>query len=202
MKQNIKIGKDFSVVILAAGKSERIGFPKLSLKFDECFTFLECIVNEYIKSKCAEIAIVVNEKGKSYLVNNKITFPACVKVVMNEHPEWHRFYSLKLGVKSLIENLPVFIHNVDNPFVNQEILNELLLNEEKADYIIPEYKGRGGHPVLISDNIVNDIDTIKENKLHLKEFLNQYTKLKIPVKDDKVLVNINTLDEYKRHFNF
>ena len=201
MKQNIKIGKDFSVVILAAGKSERIGFPKLSLKFDECFTFLECIVNEYIKSECTEIAIVVNEKGKSYLVNNKITFPACVKVVMNEHPDWHRFYSLKLGVQSLIANVPVFIHNVDNPFVNQEILDKLLLNREKADYIIPECKGRGGHPILISNNIVNNIATIEENKVHLKEFLNQYTKLKIPVKDDKVLVNINTLDEYKRYFN-
>ncbi|MCK5170753.1 MAG: hypothetical protein KAQ75_12815 [Bacteroidales bacterium] len=40
----------------------------------------------------------------------------------------------------------------------------------------------------------------KENQIHFKEFLNQYPKMKVRVDDEKVLVNINTIEEYKNLF--
>ena len=80
--------------------------------------------------------------------------------------------------------------------------SQLLEKRNLADYIIPECNGRGGHPILISDKIINDIRATEEDQVHMKEFLNQYSRLKIPVKDEKVLVNINTIGEYKRYFDF
>ncbi len=199
MKPTIKFKKDFSVIILAAGKSERLGFPKLSLKFDECNTFIEYIIHEYLQC-CKEIIVVVNESSYGYLKGNKVILPDEVKIVINEYPEWHRFYSLKLGVQKLSEKIPVVFHNVDNPFVNKEVLNKLMSCLDKAQYIIPEHEGRSGHPVLLSANIVKDIASTKENKLHLKEFLNQYSKQKVSVDDEKVLVNINTIEDYNKYF--
>ena len=133
---------------------------------------------------------------------NKIKFPDNVKIVINEHPDWHRFYSLKIGVKSLSEIGNIFIHNVDNPFVNCKVLNKLAENIHAADYISPEFSGKGGHPILLSEKIINDVRTTQEDQLHFKEFLNQYPKNKVRVDDEKVLVNINTIDEYQKYFSF
>ena len=202
MKQYIKIKKEFSAIILAAGKSSRMGIPKLSLKYDDSNIFIEHIINEYRSFGCKEIVIVVNETGNNFLIENKIQFPDKVKIVINEHPDWHRFYSLKIGAKSLSEFTMAFIHNVDNPFVNCKVLNKLLKNIDTADYIHPEFNGKGGHPILLSEKIINDVRTTQEDQLHFKDFLNQYSKMKVQVDDEKVLVNINTMEEYKRFFNF
>jgi molybdenum cofactor cytidylyltransferase len=202
MKQNNKIKKDFSVIILAAGKSSRIGLPKLSLRYNENKIFIEHIVNEYETFGCKEIVIVVNESGSNFLTENKIQFSDNVKITINKYPEWHRFYSLKTGAKRLSEVSTVFIHNVDNPFVNHVVLNELLGNTNKADYINPEFKGKGGHPILLSKKIVEDMIATKEDQIHFKEYLNKYPKKKVQVDDEKVLVNINTKDDYRQYFNF
>jgi CTP:molybdopterin cytidylyltransferase MocA len=179
-----------------------MGIPKLSLKYDEENTFIEHIVNEYLRFGCNEIVIVVNEDGIGYFKERKIQFPNKVKVVINEHPDWNRFYSLKIGAKSLSEIHPVFIHNVDNPFVNYDVLNELLNHKSKADYISPEIKGKGGHPILLSDKNINEIRLTQKDQMHFKEFLNQYPKIKVPVDDEKILANINTMKEYTKYFGF
>ncbi|MFC2104390.1 NTP transferase domain-containing protein [Bacteroidota bacterium] len=202
MKQNNKIEKEFSAIILAAGKSERLGFPKLSLKYNENIIFLQNIVNEYEQFGCKEIIIVINEVGNKFLNENKIHFQDNVKIVINKYPEWHRFYSLKIGAKTLSEVSPVFIHNVDNPFVNHDVLNELLNCKDKADYIGPEFKGKGGHPILLSDIIVQELRSIHKDQIHIKEFLNQFPKMKVQVEDKIVLININTIEEYQRIFKF
>lgn len=202
MNQDIKIKKEFSVIILAAGKSERLGFPKLSLKYDDQQIFIEHIVNEYLEFGCKEIILLVNETGLDFLNKNKIFFPDCVKIVINEHPDWHRFYSLKIGAETLSKAQHLFVHNVDNPFVNIVVLNKLLKHSKSADYISPEYEGKGGHPFLISDKIVMELRSIHEDQMHLKEFLNQFSKRKVKVDDEKIFVNINTIDEYRKYFSF
>ena len=201
MKQNNVIEKEFSAIILAAGKSERMGFPKLSLKYDEKNIFIDHIVREYISFGCKEIIIVVNEIGYKYMNENEIQFSEKVKFVINEHPDWHRFYSLKMGVKRLSEIHPVFIQNVDNPFVNHVVLSELFNLKNKADYISPEFKGKGGHPFLISEEVIQELRSIEKDQIHLKEFLNRFPKMKVPVEDEKVMVNINTMEEYEKYFN-
>jgi CTP:molybdopterin cytidylyltransferase MocA len=198
-KTNI-IEKDFSVIVLAAGKSERVGFPKLLLKYDEYNTFLEHITKEYNEIGAKEIIVVVNAVSKESIKKHKINFPEIVKLAINEHPDWHRFYSLKLGANQVKKNHFVFVHNVDNPFVNQKVLDALLNNSDKADYISPEYNRKGGHPFLISYKIINDLKASDSDEMHLKEFLNQYSGLKVPVNDKNILVNINTLGEYRTYF--
>ncbi len=202
MQQNDTIRKDFSAIILAAGNSSRMGFPKLALKYSDSQTFIEHITNEYDRFGCADIIVVVNAENHEYLNKHKILFNDKIKLVINEHPKWHRFYSLKTGVNSLCKKTKVFVHNVDNPFVNQDTLDLLIKHSENADYISPEFKGRGGHPILLSEKIVSDLLLVKENQIHLKEFLSHYPKKKVKVVDKNVLVNINTLVDYRKYFNW
>lgn len=200
MKQNKIIEKNFSVIVLAAGKSLRMGMSKSFLKFNEQETFIEHIVNEYLDFGCKQVVIVTNNTDIKWFIKNVHKFPENNRIIINHHPEWHRFYSLKTGAKRLKNVHPVFVHNVDNPFVNQDVLNKLSKTINKADYISPEIDGKGGHPFLISENIIHDLRSIQEDQIHLKEFLNQYPKMKVQVEDEKVLVNINTIDEYRKYF--
>ncbi|HSH50155.1 MAG TPA: NTP transferase domain-containing protein, partial [Bacteroidales bacterium] len=110
--------KDFSAIILAAGNSSRMRFPKLALKYNDTQTFTEHITKEYVQFGCTEVIVVVNAENYQYLRKQKLPFDEKIKFVVNEHPEWHRFYSLKKGVQVLSKRSKIFVHNVDNPFVN------------------------------------------------------------------------------------
>jgi len=192
---------DFSAVILAAGNSSRMGVPKFSLKFNEKHTFLEHIAHEYCDIGCAEIIVVLNESGASFLKQNIFDFPKNLNIVVNEHPEWDRFYSVKSGLKNLTKTQAVFIINVDNPLVNAQVNKALLKTIEETDYAYPIFKNKGGHPVILSNIIVEDIVNEELNQMHFREFLNKYSKKTVQVDDENILVNINTPEEYRHYFN-
>ena len=66
---------DFSVIILAAGNSTRMGVPKFSLRFNSKHTFIEHIAQEYYDLGCKEIIIVINESGDSFIKENTLDLP-------------------------------------------------------------------------------------------------------------------------------
>jgi len=197
---NIKdSSKPYSVIILAAGNSSRMQSPKFALQFDENHTFLEEIIAKYHQFGCKEIIVVLNKKGKTLADNLNLKLDKAT-ISINQHPEWERFYSIKLGVRTLTKQQPVFIHNVDNPFVNASVLENLLEQDVSTDYVVPTYKSRGGHPILVSNEICKAILSEKENDLILSSFLKKFTKNRIAVPDEKVLLNINTKEIYHKNF--
>lgn len=199
--ENINYNKKYSAIILSAGKSSRMGVPKFSLKFNETTTFLENIINEYSKFGCSEIVVVLNPDSASYFKQLGLNLPLNSKIIINEHPEWERFYSLKLGAKALDFPANTFVSNIDNPFVNQDVLKCLASNGEGFNYVNPTFNGKGGHPFLISEKVIVDLINEEQDQIHLKEFLSRYTRKSVEVNDDKILVNINTEEEFKRLFN-
>ncbi len=199
--ENINNSKKYSAIILSAGKSSRMGEPKFSLRFNETSIFLENIINEYSKFGCNEIVVVLNPDSASYLKQLDLNLPSNTKIVINEYPEWERFYSLKLGAKGLKIPTNTFVSNIDNPFVNQDVLNFLASKGEGFNYVNPTYNGKGGHPILISEKVITDLVSEEKDQIHLKEFLSRYSRKIVEVNDEKILVNINTEEEYKRFFN-
>lgn len=202
MKPKAQNPINYSVIILAAGKSSRMGVPKWSLLFDKNTSFIEHLISEYYSFGCKEIILVINETDYSSFLEKKYKVTKTLHLAINPQPEWDRFYSLKLGVEKLSSDQLVFIQNIDNPFVNNSLLTKLLESNENADLVVPEYNGRGGHPILINQQIVKTIKRNQENIQHFKEFLNQFTKKKIEVSDEKILVNINQLVDYQQYFKF
>lgn len=201
--QEIMIGfrknaEKFSAIILAAGKSSRMGFQKLMLMHSNEQTFLERFITEYNDMGCSEIVVVVNKEGSKAIEEKEMKLPANVKLILNNYTDWGRFYSLKIAAKNLEHKGPVFMHNIDNPFVNQELLKALAENLGEADFIAPTYMGRGGHPILISAGFAAKIANESNCKLNLKEYLAQYNKKKMEVKHEHILLNINTQEEYKK----
>ncbi len=191
--------EEISAVILASGLSKRMKMSKAELKYDRKQNFFQKITNEYINFGCKEIIVVMNSENYNSL-KSKIRISEKIKIVINKFPERGRFYSLKTGISKLNEIQYIFLQNIDNPFVNQDVLHLLDSNSKKADYIIPSYKGKGGHPILISREITNKIQNFSEENIHLKTFLNGFKKIYLDTDNKKITANINTISDYHLYF--
>lgn len=186
-----------SVVILAAGNSERMGEPKHSLLFTEGKTFLEHIISVYQRFGVTEIIIVVNENTNIF--PEMFFKPEGIQIVMNEHLDLGRFHSVRLGLQYAKND--AFIQNVDNPFVNAGLLLELKKGIGNAEFAVPIYNKKGGHPILLSSKAVEKIKTDISEEKNLKEFLKSLDRKDVIVKDPYINVNINTPEDYLKYFS-
>lgn len=188
-----------NVIILAAGRSARYGHPKLLLKFDTETTFLDKIVSEYTAFGCRNIVVVVNTESLELLQNSRFFHKNVAKFVVNPNPESGRFSSIRIGMSALTELNATFIQNVDNPFVNLGIIHLLADNLKEYAGICPAFRGKGGHPLLLSEKLVV---LLKSENYHVdfKQFLIGFEIQKMEVNDPGVLANINTREDYERWF--
>ena len=190
----------YNAVILAAGLSERMGTPKFMLNFDDTRTFLDKIIETFLDFGCDQIVVTMNSSGIKFIEEKNISYPEIVQIVLNPNPEFERFYSIKTGLKSLSKQQNTFIQNIDNPFVNKKILRILSKSLMQNNYCVPVHEDKGGHPVLLSKNIVINLITEKSHKLNFREFLKSYSKNKVETADKRIFANINTEEEYKSYF--
>jgi len=191
---------DCSVIILAAGRSGRMGKPKFALRYNDEMIFLEEVVSQFLTFGCGEIVIVLNDEGYSGFQNLNIAFPENIKIEINHHPEKGRFFSLQIGLSSLNSKRYVFVHNVDNPFVTQRDLGLLFNGISGYDFCVPVYEGRGGHPVLLSETVIDGILSENDVNITLRDIMKRYYGKRVEAESDKILVNINTVEDYREFF--
>lgn len=185
-----------AALILAAGKSQRMGASKLMLEYAEGLSILNQIITLYKDFGCQIIAIVINPEGQRCLDQAIALFVDKLQIVVNYNPDRGRFSSVKTGLEALKNEPYVFLHNVDNPAVKPETLKLLFENLGSADLAIPCYEGKGGHPVLIKRELVHAILAHETEDLSLRNFFQDFKKSKINVDDPGVIVNLNTMNEF------
>ncbi len=192
----------FGALIPAAGFSGRMGIPKVALAFDQKRTFAEKIVESYLEAGVQQVVLVVNRKGRAALEKKQCRFDeARVRIVLNPFPERGRFFSIQTGLKFLQDFRAVFLQNIDNPFVRPETLWQIAARYEPGSYVVPQYNGGGGHPVLLSQKIISALVSFPDKKANLRDFLHGYRKVPCPVDRDEILININSPDAYRHYFN-
>lgn len=196
MTENIKISAH-SVVILAAGLSERMGFLKPLLKFDEFDNFLSHIVSEYEKIAIPEIIVVTNEAVRVAIGEKKI---GNAKIIINKNPGLGRFGSIKIGLNEVKKKNACFICNADNPFINTALLIKMASKVKEENYIVPEFEGKGGHPILMGCKVMEAICKQKQNDVDLREVLRPFERMNITTDDERILYNINTKEDYNYYF--
>lgn len=186
----------FPAIILAAGTSGRMGYPKAALKFNDDANFTQHLCNQFLNAGCDKVVVVINNDTAILFVENNVSFPKNVITVINDNPNFGRFFSLQLGLKNCSNADAVFITNADNPFADSDLLLKLQANLDSADYVYPVFNEKGGHPIVISSKVVAEaLQTKFENNI-LKEFLHKFKSKSIETDCDKILTNINTEREY------
>ncbi|MEZ5197454.1 MAG: NTP transferase domain-containing protein [Bacteroidales bacterium] len=187
-------------IILAAGESERMGELKPFLMFDKELTFLEYLIMTYIDFGVETPLVVVNEKVLKRIRNEDNVFFRKCQLILNQYPVKGRFYSVALGLNECIKSSSVFIQNVDNPFIGSELLEKMADSLSGFDFVVPQYNGKTGHPVLISSKLAGQLLKRYHETSVLNDVLKSFKRHEIQVADPKVLANVNTPKEYQNYF--
>ncbi len=190
--------KNISVIILAAGFSSRMKFPKPFLIWEKNITFLEKIVNEYKTFGCNRIIVVLNKSNMEYYNTKGCYFLNDIQITINEFPEYERFYSIKLGLDSINKALYCFIQNVDSPFIDFGILSKLYKNRQENVYLVPAYKNKKGHPILLSRSIIESIKNETDYTLNFKDVISGFDKKVVEMESGRFLFDINTRGDYQK----
>lgn len=143
--------KKIAGVILSAGESKRMGFPKALLKLDE--STLLARQHELLNlSGCDPVIAVVGCKAEEIMSEHPL-LP--VKWVQNKIWPKGQFSSAAAGIsEALSDNSSgALLLPVDVVGINVKTIRSILDAASQMpaiDAIIPTYKGRGGHPVYLS----------------------------------------------------
>ena len=187
----------FSVLILAGGNSSRMKFPKTWLKIDNT-TFLEKIITTYQNFGVKNIVVVINPKFCVEPWKNKLkTLKNQTTIIENTEVEKGRLYSIQLGLQQITIADFVFIQNIDNPFIDKNVLEQLIQNRCETGVTVPTFNQKGGHPILINRAIKNQLINTFNYSITLHDVINQFERKNIEVDDERILINMNTPEEYK-----
>jgi molybdenum cofactor cytidylyltransferase len=144
-----------AAILLAAGHGRRMGAYKPLLPFGKQ-TVIETCVNNFERAGITDIIIVVSKRREKEMRARLSRLK--VRFAVNEDEASEMSDSIARGVEQIAdETKALFIALADQPTIASEVIRKLLDERGRtgARIIAPEYKGRGGHPVLI-DFVLRD----------------------------------------------
>ena len=140
----------FSAIVLAAGRSRRMGAFKPLLPFGPERTVIESSIENLRAAGAGEMVVVLGHRAQE--VRARLAHLP-VRFAVNDEAESEMGVSIARGVAALSpEAQAVLIALADQPAVPPETIRSLLdawREAKEARLVVPEWQGRGGHPVLI-----------------------------------------------------
>jgi len=181
-----------AALVPAAGRSERMGCEKATLKRKDGTTFVSYLINFYTSFGCNPVVVVLHEKLQLPELRS-----GSLITVLNINPEKGRSWSIALGMKQIREGSACFLHNIDNPFVEKPLLDRLMGKLKPGSYVVPVFQGHGGHPVLLGPEIVSFFQKSKK-VTDFRETLKNFERIETEYEKEQILWNINTPEAYKK----
>ncbi|HEV8130462.1 MAG TPA: nucleotidyltransferase family protein [Acidobacteriota bacterium] len=190
--------KSFGAVILAAGDSRRIGFPKALLRWQKK-AFLEKIVDTLRAAHVQNIRVVTSAGGEK-LIRDNLALPG-VHLLVNPDPSRGQFSSLKCGLAGFEADV-VLVCLVDHPKVGASVLFELKEACVATDAlaVIPRFREKRGHPIAVKKELIDSFLQAPDGST-MKEVLNKRWSsiLEIETSDSGVIADIDTAEDYELH---
>jgi len=187
---------DFTVLILAAGRSERMGSPKPLLKW-KGKTFLQHMLsNPIFHYDNIHSLVVLGHNAKD--IETQL-FPD-IRFITNHNYDSGRTSSVQCGINAF-QRKPegFFVWPVDCPLISSTNFGTLIDHfQNPSNIIIPSYNRKRGHPPLIGAHYINDILEMEPDE-PLRDLYNKYKEkiVHVVVDDPAVLHNINTPEAYQ-----
>ena len=145
-------------IILAAGESRRMGFPKALLRYrDE--TFLDTLIGLFA-TRCDPVIVVLG--AHDVRIRQGALRPATFVV----NPDYHRGQttSMQRGLRAVPDGAEsVLFTLVDHPAVAPATLDALLTAPGNSMVRVPRYQGRRGHPIWFARELIAEFLELPEN---------------------------------------
>lgn len=189
-----------AAVLLAAGRSERMGAFKPLLPFGKKTVIESCI--DYLRAGGVDTIVVVvghrDGEVRERLERYSVIF------ALNPDPSSEMADSIRCGVEKLPDNVAAtLIALVDHPAVDAKVV-ATLINEWKkgAKFIIPTWQGRGGHPVLVDLSFRSELESLGPVS-GLKSLFDDHRESvrRIEVSSPYIARDMDTWDDYTRLYS-
>jgi molybdenum cofactor cytidylyltransferase len=188
---------DVAAILLAAGRSRRMGAFKPLLPFGDR-TVIECCVGSLRGAGIEEIVVVVGHRGEEIRAQLK-SFD--ISFAVNPDPDSEMSVSIAQGVAKVSAGASALITAlVDHPAVPPETIG-ILIDEWRrgARLVQPEYDGRGGHPVLIDLAYRAELLALDpQGGLRALFAAHRDEVRRVPVESPYVARDMDTWEDYRR----
>ncbi len=188
-------------IILAAGESKRMGFPKMLLKFNGK-TMIEKVLENVAESDSDSILVVL---GASMEVLIDLVRKYDVKYCYNSNYMDGMLSSVQCGFKNLpSDTAATMVFQGDQPFITPSVIN-MVIDAYKTSgkgIVIPVYKGKRGHPLLLDKKYSDRIYSLDPSEgLRSIIYLNSSDVLEVETGEPGILRDFDTYDDYKEEIN-
>jgi len=146
-------------IVLAAGKSSRMGRPKATLPLDGGDTFLTRIVRTFTDAGVEDVVVVVGHDADAILASyaNVESVAARARFVDNPDYEQGQLSSLLAGLRVVDRPgvVAILMTLVDVPLVSTATVRAVIerYRNTRAPIVRPIHDDRHGHPVLIDRSL-------------------------------------------------
>ncbi len=187
-----------SAIILAAGESKRMGSPKMLLDFGG-MSMLEKVIRNVQAASVDDIIVVLGAFRDEIL---KITKNAGVRSCYNEIYREGMLSSVQCGFRNLsIASEAALIFQGDQPLITPEVIESVINSYRNGvrvrGIVIPVYKNRRGHPLLVARKYFVEIEKLDPGKglRSLAEIFSDDVE-EVSVEEPSILRDFDTFDEY------
>jgi len=187
-----------SAVILAAGKSSRMGQPKMVLPWGHT-TVIGKVITTLMNAGLNDLHVVTGD-NQTILKKGLNGFP--IEFVFNpDSADGEMISSVQIGLKSLlVKSEAALIVLGDQPQIETHVVLAIMDSylSTRSEIVVPSYQMHRGHPWLVDKSLWGEIfelkqtDTLQNILRHHQEKINY-----ISVNTPSIIQDLDTPEEYK-----
>jgi len=188
-------------IILAAGESKRMGFPKMLLTFNGK-TMIENVIGNVRRSD-ADNTLVVLGAHKEILTD--IIIKSNVKYCYNNNYKEGMLSSVKCGFKNLPSDFKAaLVFQGDQPLITPAVINSVInaYRSSGKGIVIPVHNKKRGHPLFLDRKYSIEIDRLDARE-GLRSLAYKFPDdvLEVETDDTGILRDFDTYEDYRKEIN-
>lgn len=183
-------------VLLAAGRSQRMGQPKLLLPW-QGVPLVRFVAQQILQSKLDELIVVAGHRSEHLIA---ALDGLAVRVIRNDDFLDGQSTSLRAGIAALDESVSAaLVLLADQPLLQPATIDALIdvYRREQPPIVVPRHEGQRGNPVLFERSLFAELQAIHGDqgaRSVLKA--HQQSICWLDTTDGGILLDIDTPDAY------
>jgi len=187
---------EVSAILLAAGRSQRMGAFKPLLPFGKTTVIRSCI-QSLRQAGVEDIVVVLGHRAEEL---QETLGDLRLQFALNPDATSEMGASIACGLRELpLDARAVLITLTDQPAVPPDVMRSIIAEWTSGErLVVPEFQGRGGHPVLVDLGLREELLNL-DSSGGLRSFLKGHREhvRRLQVNSPFIAQDMDTWDDYR-----